>query len=46
MALKPIPGLVIRYSYLGLSDHHKGQEEGVPAPNINRTGACCGHSDR
>ena len=26
---EPIPGLVIRYSYLWLADHLKGQEEGV-----------------
>jgi PemK-like, MazF-like toxin of type II toxin-antitoxin system len=25
----PVPGLVIRYSYLWLSEHMKGQEEGV-----------------
>lgn len=27
--LEPVPGLVIRYSYLWLADHLKGQEEGV-----------------
>ena len=26
---EPVPGLVIRYSYLWLEDHRKGQEEGV-----------------
>lgn len=26
---QPVPGLVIRYSYLWLADHLKGQEEGV-----------------
>lgn len=26
---QPVPGLVIRYSYLWLEDHRKGQEEGV-----------------
>jgi hypothetical protein len=25
----PVPGLVIRYSYLWLAEHRKGQEEGV-----------------
>ena len=30
MALpKPVPGLVIRYSYLWLEEHRKGREEGV-----------------
>ena len=26
---QPVPGLVIRYSYLWLEEHRKGQEEGV-----------------
>ena len=26
---KPVPGLVIRYSYLWLEEHQRGQEEGV-----------------
>ena len=25
----PVPGLVIRYSYLWLAEHHRGQEEGT-----------------
>ncbi|RWI14116.1 MAG: hypothetical protein EOQ92_29550 [Mesorhizobium sp.] len=25
----PVPGLVIRYSYLWLAEHRRGQEEGV-----------------
>ena len=29
---EPVPGLVIRYSYLWANEHERGQEEGVKDP--------------